>query len=437
MSDQLRLERNLPEVLEDLYLGGTPAYRDEVLQAVAHVRQRPTWTFPERWFPMADITARFAFVPRLPIRTLIVAVLLLALVVATIAFIGSQQRKLPPPFGPARNGLIVYSLDGELFTVDAASGKSRALVSSPMVERQPVISPDGTQVAFLRGEPRGAENAFALVVIDIDGSGERVIEASNVGDADAIVWAPDGSFLLRNSGDEEIVRYDLPSGSRKVIAAAAILQAEALRPPAGDRVLFFHSLEQSLWSIGVDGESATLLHAIPQAERSDCDFDNARWSPDGTMIAFRRQPPGEPGACRAYVMAADGTGARQLSTDPGLWVEADLRWSPDSAHVAFNRWKETDSGGFVIQPIGVVSGQGGSVRSVGPTPVADGAAFAWSPDGTTLISLAGGAVGWAPVDRVQEARPMLIDVPTSESREASWSMSSWPAWQRLALESQP
>ena len=72
MTDQ-RFERQLPTLLEDLYLGPTPTYRDEVMATAVGSRQRPPWTFPGRWLPMADIASRPAFAPRVPKRTVGVA----------------------------------------------------------------------------------------------------------------------------------------------------------------------------------------------------------------------------------------------------------------------------------------------------------------------------------------------------------------------------
>lgn len=435
MSDQLRLERQLPDILEGLYLGGTPDYRDEVLAAVARTRQRPAWTLPERWLPMVDIAARPAFLPRVPVRMLFLLIaLLLALAVGIAAWVGSNPA-LPAPFGPARNGLLVYSVDGDLFTATTATAQPRPLVSSPLFERQPIVSPDGRKVAFFRGEPQGAEDAFSLVVINIDGTGERVLEPSGVGDADAIVWAPDGTFLLRNVGDFEIVRYDLDGRERQTIATAAILRADAFQPPTGAKVLYESSMDgPGLWVMNPDGSGAAKLYTVPLADMDrGCDFNTSRWSPDGTRIAFLRKLPGAPEGCRIYVMNADGSDAHPLTTATGIWVESDLRWSPDGTSIAFNRWeKHEPTNQWFIRPIGVVSANGGEVRGVGPTPVPAGAAFSWSPDGRTIVSLDGSTVGWAPMDLVSAARPIIIDVATGVSTEATWSASSWLSWQRLA-----
>ena len=82
MTTGSRFDRQLPAILEDLYLGPSPDYRDEVLATATRARQRPAWTFPGRWLPMADIADRPAFAPRVPWRAVGVALLIVALLVA-------------------------------------------------------------------------------------------------------------------------------------------------------------------------------------------------------------------------------------------------------------------------------------------------------------------------------------------------------------------
>jgi Tol biopolymer transport system component len=49
------------------------------------------------------------------------------------------------------------------------------------------------------------------------------------------------------------------------------------------------------------------------------------WSPDGTQIAYLKEPPGDhPMSAEAWVAAADGTGARRVATS-----KIPPTWSPD------------------------------------------------------------------------------------------------------------
>jgi hypothetical protein len=90
-----RFDRELPAILEGLYLGPIPSYRDEVLAVATHRRQRPAWAIPGRWLPMADIASRPVFAPRVPWRTVGVALVIIAILLAAIAlYAGTRQTRL-------------------------------------------------------------------------------------------------------------------------------------------------------------------------------------------------------------------------------------------------------------------------------------------------------------------------------------------------------
>ena len=151
MTTPTRLERDLPPILGDLAMGPTPDYLDDVFAQTGRMRQRPAWTFPERWLPMADITSRQAFAPRVPLRAIGVALVILALLVAgTVVFVGSRQPKLPPPFGPAGNGLIAFDRPATSYPSTRRPATTRVLVGGPETDSSPVYSLDGTKLAFQR-----------------------------------------------------------------------------------------------------------------------------------------------------------------------------------------------------------------------------------------------------------------------------------------------
>ena len=154
MTTGSRFDRQLPAILEDLYLGPSPDYRDEVLATATRARQRPAWTFPGRWLPM-DITTRTIPVVRLPLRQFAVVALLIALLAAALAFYVGSQRHVPAPFGPARNGLIPYISNGDIYVGDPVTGKTLLLVTNPRGTNpfSPGFSPDGTKLAFFREVP--------------------------------------------------------------------------------------------------------------------------------------------------------------------------------------------------------------------------------------------------------------------------------------------
>ena len=53
----------------------------------------------------------------------------------------------------AENGLIAYSYAGDIYVGDPVTGETTAIVTNPTYEVNPVFSPDGTRIAFMRVIP--------------------------------------------------------------------------------------------------------------------------------------------------------------------------------------------------------------------------------------------------------------------------------------------
>ena len=143
-----RFEREIPDLMAELAPPRVPDYFDDMLQQSAQTRQRPAWSAPERWIPMGVI-ARTQPMRPLPWRMIAIAVALLLLAGATLLYAGSRPR-VPEPFGPARNGQILFSSDGEIVAVDPRTGTATTLITGPETDTDPWFSNDGTTFAFDR-----------------------------------------------------------------------------------------------------------------------------------------------------------------------------------------------------------------------------------------------------------------------------------------------
>lgn len=193
----------------------------------------------------------------------------------------------------------------------------------------------------------------------------------------------------------------LLSGGIFLLAVFALAGC-AEQPPASESILYHiqsveNRAETSIWQADPDGRNATQLVSFgwsadfsPDNSRiafgefysagiwvvntgADkpkrlTDFgDNPDWSPDGKMIAFNSG--GTAGAERTiWVMNADGSGARQVSSVSGSFPD----WSPDGTQILFHG--EVNNGIWLINPDG--SGETQLLRL--------GAYPAWSPDGTMI-----------------------------------------------------
>ena len=83
----------------------------------------------------------------------VIVLLLLLGALATSLLLAATRPKPPPLFGPAGNGLVVMSRDGDIITTDPRTGVETVIVAGPETDRDPVWSQDGTKVLFRRDAP--------------------------------------------------------------------------------------------------------------------------------------------------------------------------------------------------------------------------------------------------------------------------------------------
>jgi Tol biopolymer transport system component len=439
MTFEQRFERDLPLILDDIAMGTYPDYIDGVLGTTATRRQRPSWTFPERWLPMDLVTTRVP-AARFPMRQLGVLALIAALLAAAIAvYIGSHQQKLPPAFGPASNGDLILSVDGDIVRLDPVTGHSQSIVSGPDFDSFAKVSPDGQRIAFLRRSTEQQTTA-AIVVAGIDGSNSKTLVEPLPQGFDMIAWAPDSRFLLADtSASREIWRYDTRDTTPpQLVASEADAYASPFRPPDGSSILIYRNNGlPHLSTLDLTTSKETVL----ADGLTDQDFDDVRWSPDGTQVAYHAAPADDLGSQRLFVIAADGTGEpRQITDAPGTWWDIDQTWSPDGKTIAFDRYQSLD-GNWLVRPLAIVDVATGKVREVGPiahdaraqlgaptdsaASAGEGMWFEWSPDGKFLLA----------VPTEAPAHPVLIDVATAGWRNLEPLIAPDfvdQSWQRLA-----
>ncbi len=393
MTTPTRIERSLPTILGDLAAGPNPDYIDGVLVQTARKRQRPGWTFPERWIPMAEVSSRTTFAPRLPGRTLAVALLIALLIAGAVALIGSRQTRVPPPFGPAANGLIPFVAGGDIYLGDPVSGQSRVLVSGPDEESGPLTSPDGTQMAFARDV--AGVTGTEIWVVAIDGSNPRKITAQPIPGLNWASWAPDGDRLavihdaLDRQGfkTSELDMIDLDGGAPRKVADAYGLAFVQFRPPDGEELLYRALVDGhwGLFSMRADGTPVRTVVPATVPSEMTATFLNATYSADGGRVFFNEYTEdvsnGDPGCCELFVVNADGGNLHKFVANDGsgTWDGNPLP-SPDGKWVAF--WHNLPD--RPSQQLAVIAADGsGEVILTGPQVT--GAQFVWAPDSTRIL----------------------------------------------------
>jgi len=321
MTSERRFEQDLPALLAEVGLGPRPDYRDDIVRQTATLRQRPAWTLPERWLPMSALNTRVASPPRVPLRLVVLATLLIVAIVGVLVVVGSRPR-VPAPFGLAANGVIGYSKNGDIFTVDPRTNAATAVVSGTDNDSDPVFSDDGARMVFLRTTDLG-RNEGLLVVASVDGSHELVITPDALPQPSWYSFSPDGAEVAFMSGPQGagtlwIAKADGSAPPRRVDISMPI-DFPQWRAPDGDEIVFSAApaghVAGGLYAVDVKtGVVRTILAQDDAVGRGA-----ATISPDGTRIAYSADSPAitDRNSYMVHVVRIDGTGDITLPKPSG------------------------------------------------------------------------------------------------------------------------
>jgi len=213
-----------------------------------------------------------------------------------------------------------------------SSGGTPVQLTSPTtdgtIDSDPDVSPDGSQVVFLRATGFGSPK---LYIVNADGTGETLLD-NNTG-CFAPMWSPDGSKILYRRGSG--FRTINPDGTGSTAITITGPTGDAgIKHPTWNRdgtLIAFHSDFSSaltvdeLWVCNADGSSAT---KISNASRGGLGGMGISWAHGSDVIAFTERISSNN---HVSIINADGTGKTQLTTSaisPGLTKYA---WSPDDS----------------------------------------------------------------------------------------------------------
>ena len=110
---------------------------------------------------------------------------------------------------------FVFDLLGDIYRLDIAGGEAEIITSGMGFDSQPIVSPDGSRIAFI-SDRDGKDN---LWVANIDGS--KPIKLSNEFYASMIspAWSPDGQNIVvtKRAQGIELLQFNIDGGSGVVI----------------------------------------------------------------------------------------------------------------------------------------------------------------------------------------------------------------------------
>jgi WD40 repeat protein len=425
-----RFENRLPALLDDLAVPRPPDYADDLFARTKATRQRPGWTFLERWIPMSALTRRLAAVPNVPWRlgALVALLAIAALVAALVA--GSMNNNRPAPYGPAGNGQIIFmDQTGAIVAGDPVAGTTRTLIAKG--GSQPIFSLDGRRFAYTRSTG-GPTNLF---IADADGTHEVQLSAASFSTPSYVGWSSGGDRILvvDQSGRMLVFRTGQPGpatvlndlvgvGPVEVGYGYNFSSTQAFRPPNGDEIVFVDPSVQSLMAVRPDGTSVRTLLEMTTSAVQYTSIGGADWSPDGSKLLVKMVLPDRPDHPQLFVLNADGTGLQRLGKNP-LDQYNTAKWSPDGTRIGFQWWTvHADGNGQDFHGIGVLTLATGAVRDLGPVQLNGFTSWDWSPDGESILEVPGDGSG----------DMNIVNMATGRVTTTPWPVDSPITWQRVA-----
>ncbi len=305
----------------------------------------------------------------------------------------ANQTQIIPPAQTRFRGLT-FSRDGEflyfvaanwdnekgaLFQIPVLGGAPRKLLSD--IQSPITLSPDGKRVAYVRF---GSNKGNALFVSNLDGSDSKELAKHSSPDFFSTMspaWSPDGSAVAcvyqNTSGGyyENVVAVSLADGTETAITPQRWWQVGQVAWLADGKGLIASATEEAgslpqLWylpfksgaakritndlngyvDVSLTADSKTLVSvradrlvnigllagtdtATPKQITSGTERDDGMrglsWTPDGKIV-YRSVAGGEP---HVWIMAADGSGQRQLSLNTSQNFDPVV--SPDGRSVVW------------------------------------------------------------------------------------------------------
>ena len=182
-----------------------------------------------------------------------------------------------PRFSPSGQQVIMSLQDGansNIFVLDLRSRTTQQLTNVDAINTAPSYSPDGSQIVF-ESDRDGAQQIY---IMNADGSGQRRISFGD-GRYSTPVWSPRGDYIAftKMAGGRFAIGVMKPDGS-------------------GERIL----------TEGFHNEGPT-------------------WAPNGRVIMFFRDEPGDSGGPRLFSVDVSGYNEQLVKTEG---FASDPAWSP-------------------------------------------------------------------------------------------------------------
>lgn len=205
-------------------------------------------------------------------------------------------------------------------------------------DRDPVFSPDGTMIAFVRGTVMSTEAheispVFGdLYTFNLKTKTLTQVTHENV-EIPGFTWTPDGQSFLYSSNRDGL-GYGLwligfQGGSSKAVLRGKDLVRNPILNAKGTQIIYEDwERDTNIWRLALNHSANSKPHLFIESTRWE---SNPQYSPNGKRIAFASKRSGH---TEIWISDAEGNQPQRLTQFEGPYVNVP-RWSPDGSKLCF------------------------------------------------------------------------------------------------------
>ncbi len=232
-----------------------------------------------------------------------------------------QTLVLTPRFSPSTQEITYMSYEGatpKVYLLNIETGQKETVGTFPGMSFAPRFSPDGQRIVMSL-EQGGTSNLFAM-----DLRSRQTVQLTSTDAIDtAPCYSPDGrqiTFETDRDGRKQIYVMDANGGDQRRISQGEGSYSTPVWSPRGDLIAFTKML-RGRFLIGVMKPDGTGERILTEGYHNE----GPTWSPNGRVLMFFRESPGEGGGPRLYTIDLTGYNERLVATPA---FGSDPAWSP-------------------------------------------------------------------------------------------------------------